>query len=706
MLLKLFLIFIFVSITSFPQEKTMRAVKTDQSMTIDGRLDEPAWIKAHVISDFVQQEPKPGAPPSQKTEVRILYDENNIYLGVVCYDLEPEKIIARELKWDGRMSADDNFQLIFDTFNDNMNGYWFATNPLGMHDDALMTGSSWANFNESWNGLWDVQSAITDSGWSIEFIFPLYNFKFDARDPQVWGVNFSREVRRTGEVILWSGSGLNRGFFQIPFAGELHFESSLKRGNPVFLKPFVTAGYQDESDNTKEITKAGLDIKYPVTRNLTLDVSFNSDFAQVEADKAEINLTRFPLFFPEKRDFFLEGANVFNFALGGSNNLFYSRRIGLKSGREIPIINGLKLVGRVENTDLGILNVVTSSSGNEPLTNYSVIRTKQDFLENSYYGFLVTNKLSASGFNSVFAGDMEIAMKDFLGDYNLTIGTGLAKSNEKNDSPDSWAGKLYLDFPNDLINIFSSYRFIQKDFNPEMGFISRGGVQVLSNNLRITPRLNKYGIRKLEFIPMESSLEMNDRNELISGTFAVQPFGFDTPRGDEFAFEVERKFDEVDNDFTFFKDKVIKKGRHWFTNYSAAYQVGKGADLIGGAAVTWGDFYEYPVAGYLGNIYYNPTSLFTLELQVENLYFGGEDKFSTLEFSSAARFDFSTKFFTFFQVQWKNETNDVGVIYRINYQPKIGSNIYFVVNQMLDTTGKIRTSNITLLGKIVWLFNL
>ncbi len=696
-----------ITLSVSAQTKIYHAVHISSPIIIDGALDEPVWQNASAITDFTEQEPKPGNAPSEKTSVKVLYDGTNIYIGAFCYDREPSKIVARELKWDGRMSADDNFQILFDTFNDDKNAYWFATNPMGMHDDALTSGSDFSNFNESWNGLWDVRCAVTDSGWCAEFIFPVYNFKFDNKEQQVWGVNFSREIRRKGETINWAAIGVNSGFWHIPFAGDLVFEGGLKRGDPVFVKPFISAGIEKNENEKKQITKAGLDIKYPVTRNLTLDVSFNSDFAQVEADKAQINLTRFPLFFPEKRDFFLEGANIFNFGMGGSNQLFYSRRIGLKSGKQIPIINGIKMVGKVNNTELGVLNVITNASNGEPYTNYSVLRAKQDFLDNSYYGFLVTNKFSRGSFNSVFAGDMELSFKKFLGEYNLIVGSGAAYSNSKNNSPGSWAGKVYVDFPNDFLDINSAYRFIQNDFNPEMGFISRTGIQMLSNSIHITPRINSYGIKKLIFSPIESSVQFDDFGRMVAGEFNFIPFGFNTAHGDEFEIEIERRFDDVEADFDFFKDYKITRGRYWFTRYTAEYQVGKGADLIGGAGISTGDYYDRKGTGIYGNLYFNPNSLFTLEMEAENNYFSkGAEKFSTLEFSTAARLDFSTRLFTLFQAQWKNESDEVGLIYRINYQPQIGSNIYLVVNHTLNTAGKLKTSDITVLGKIAWLFNL
>ncbi|MEW6655199.1 MAG: DUF5916 domain-containing protein, partial [Bacteroidota bacterium] len=344
-------------------------MRITEDINLDGYINEPAWLNAFPISDFLQQEPVPGSSPSFKTEVRVLYDDKNIYLSVMCFDDEPEKIIAREMKWDGFISADDNIKIIFDTFDDNRSAYWFATNPLGAQDDALLTGFEMRDFNEDWNGVWEVESKILDNGWSAEFIFPFSTFKFFDKEKQTWGFNILRAIRRKNEEGLWTSVGRNLGLLKISFAGDLIGIENIKRGNPVYLKPYFTTGAQFTSGEKKYTYEPGLDIKYGVTETLSLDATFNTDFAQVESDRARINLTRFPLFFPEKREFFLEGKKTFDFNLGGNNTLFYSRRIGISKGRQIPIIAGAKLVGRVNNFEVGAINMQAEETGAEPTTN-------------------------------------------------------------------------------------------------------------------------------------------------------------------------------------------------------------------------------------------------------------------------------------------------------------------------------------------------
>ncbi|MBZ0198617.1 MAG: carbohydrate binding family 9 domain-containing protein, partial [Ignavibacteriaceae bacterium] len=472
---KVVIILFFLASLHSAQPKIAYAVRTINPPEIDGFVTDSVWQKAIPITDFTQHEPIPGNPPSFKTTVRILYDEDNIYVSFFCYDDEPSKIIARELKLDGKWSGDDNVAIFFDTFNDDRNAYWFGTNPLGMRDDILLTGNH--GMNESWHGVWDVRSAATDSGWSTEMVFPFSTFKFYDIEKQIWGINFYRKIQRFNEEVQWEGYAANQNFFNPAYGGTLLGIKGIKRGTPIYLKPFVTGGAQLNADAKNYVHKPGLDIKYGITETLSLDLTFNTDFAQVESDRARINLTRFPLFFPEKRDFFLEGSSVFSFSLGGNNNLFYSRRIGLSKGEEIPIIGGAKLVGRTKGAEIGIIDMQTSRKGIEPTTNYGVGRVKFDLLEKSYAGFFIANKYSKEGFNRVYAGDAEFVFSDFLGDKNLIIGAGVAKSDEKNGMDNSWAGKIYIDYPNDLIDQYMSYSFIQESFNPSIGFISRSGIQ-------------------------------------------------------------------------------------------------------------------------------------------------------------------------------------------------------------------------------------
>ncbi|MCX8011321.1 MAG: carbohydrate binding family 9 domain-containing protein [Ignavibacteria bacterium] len=704
----LIIILFVITLNSFGQNKTIEAVFTSEPPSIDGYLDDSVWSKAKSISDFLQQEPVPGKQASLKTEVKILYDYENLYVGVMCYDNQPEKIIARELKWDGRMSGDDNFTLLFDTFNDNRTAYWFGTNPLGMHDDALLQGFDYSGFNESWNGIWDVRSKIIDSGWSIEFIFPFSTFKFKDTDEQIWGINFQREIKRLGETVLWTSVGADKGFFKLPYAGDLIGLKHIKRGNPIYLKPFFTFGTQKEIDSDRKfIYKPGLDIKYGLTDNLSLDITFNTDFAQVESDRAVINLTRFPLVYPEKRSFFLEGADIFSFTHGASNNLFYSRRIGLSErAEEIPIIAGAKLVGRVGKFQLGLLDIQTSKKEKTPATNYFALRSKYDLLEQSFIGFIFTNKMSKGFFSRTFGGDITFNFNNFLGDKNLTIGFGLMKTDDTSHFKNSWATKFWIDYPNDLIDQFFSYRLIQANFDPQMGFIKRKGIQSYTYNLEINPRLNWNGVKKLNFKPIESVFNLDGNGKLIEASLQFQPFGFTTVAGDRFETYIKRVFDRVEADYTIFNEShTITMGDYWFTTLGAEFKTSAGRDIYGELDYQWGNFYTGKIKTFETNVTFviNRHISITSDFQHNHLRMDST-KFSTNEFGGRIRFDFSTSINSSIFAQWNNEDEELNVNFRFNWQPKIGSDFYLVINQQLSTQGKIRTKDFALLAKIVWMF--
>ncbi|MCH8326795.1 MAG: carbohydrate binding family 9 domain-containing protein, partial [Bacteroidetes bacterium] len=465
-------VIILFSFKIIAQNKIIYAAKTPVPPVIDGILNDSVWNIAKPISDFLQQEPIAGKTPSQKTEVRILYDDKNIYVSFMCYDTDPKKIVARALKLDGAWGADDNISLIFDTFNDKRSGYWFGTNPLGMRDDALLNGSGFGGFNEQWHGIWDVRSAIVDSGWSTELTFPFSTFKFYNKPVQTWGIEFTRSIARNGETIRWSTVGKDIQFFDLSKQGKLLGIKGIKRGNPVYLKPFITAGTEKGETRNSTLHEVGLDIKYGLTQSLSLDLTFNTDFAQVESDRAVINLSRFPFFFPEQREFFLEGANIFSFGFGGRDNIFYSRRIGISDENEISIIAGAKLVGRTNNMELGILEIQTSAEKGEPGTNYGIARVKFDIFDQSYVGIFFSNKLSFNDFNRSVGADILLRISKFLNDKNLAFGLRVAKTDEKHGGKNSWAGRMFIDYSNDLIDQFMSYGFIQQKFNPGIGFIS------------------------------------------------------------------------------------------------------------------------------------------------------------------------------------------------------------------------------------------
>ncbi len=688
------------------QPKIAYAVRTETPPVIDGIINDSVWNKAIPISDFLQQEPIPGTNPTEKTVVRILYDDKNLYVSFMCYDNEPNKIIARELKLDGKWSGDDNISIIFDTFHDLRHAYWFGTNPLGMRDDGLLTSSvNFEGMNESWNGVWYPKAAIVDSGWSAEIVFPFSTFKFFNKDEQIWGVNFQRKIQRKGEEVQWTAIGKDLNFFKVENAGELHGIKNIKRGNPIYLKPFFTFGGEQTDSSNKFIAKPGLDIKYGITETLSLDLTFNTDFAQVESDRARINLTRFPLFFPEKRDFFIEGANLLSFPLGDDDNLFYSRRIGLSQGNEIPLIAGAKLVGRLGGTEVGFLNIQTAEKAGEPTSNYSVARMKFDLFDQSYAGFFISNKISSYNYNRAFAGDIELKTNKFLDDKTLIFGSNLAKTDERNGAKNSWAGKFYLDYPNDLIDQYLGYKFVQGNFNPGIGFISRTGIQELLYHFSFSPRINWGDIKRLNFTPVDAEYYLDKDNNLLTASLSFEPFGFSTVQGDHVSFEIHRYFDNVPEDFEIFENAVIPAGKYWFTTYGINYESASGRTIYGEASAEIGNYYAGNVKSFSANVVWSANEHFSLTTDYShNTIQLSQNHFTTNEVGARFRYDFSTMLNSSIFGQWNNELNEININYRFNWQPNVGSNFYLVVNHLLSTEGALRTKDIAVLAKIVWQF--
>ncbi len=696
-----------LSINAFAQTKSVNAVRINSKISLDGILDEEAWQKAYSIKDFLQQEPKAGSNPTFATEAKILYDDKNIYIGVICYDDDPSKIIARELKWDGFISADDNIKLIFDTFDDNRSAYWFGTNPLGAKDDALLTGFEMSGFNESWNGVWDVECRITEKGWIAEYIFPLSTFKFFDIDKQKWGFNIQRTIKRFNEDVIWTSVGQNLGLHKIASAGDLIIED-VKRGNPVYLKPYFTAGAQITNGDNKYVHEPGLDVKYGVSETLSLDVTLNTDFAQVESDRAKINLSRFPLFFPEKREFFLEGMRTFDFSLGGSNTLFYSRRIGISNGKQIRILGGAKLVGRMNNFEIGFLDMQTEGIGGEPTTNYGTARIKYDLLESSYVGFLFTNKMDANGsYNRSFGGDVDFSINDFLGDKNLIFHAGIAKSDEKNGSKDSWAGNFYIDYPNDLIDTYVAYRFIQKGFNPAMGFVSRGGVQQLSYKFSYSPRINTWGIKKLQFEPASLNFYYDDKGNLESSSIEIVPLAFTTESGDEIEIGIERSFDNPKEDFELFDDTKVLAGKYWFNQYSLGIETSPGRIIYSHLNFSTGEFYNGTRSSASANFTLSANKNLTLmgDYSFNTISINGS-KINTNEIGTRVTYNFSTRILSSLFAQWNNESHEINLNYRLNWKPKLGSDVYLVLNQLVSTDGKIQSKDFAILAKVVWMITI
>ncbi len=552
------------------EPSTITAVRVAKAPVLDGILTDDAWTQAEAISNFTQRELREGTPATERTEVRIVYDQHSLYVGVWCYDSQADAIVANEMKRDFNVDVEDNFGIILDTYHDRRNGFMFCINPNGARYDALVTDEG-QGINSDWTALWDVRTTITPEGWFAEINIPFSTLRFSDEPEQVWGVNFVRNIRRKQQQDLWQAYLRNYGFQKLSQAGVLMGLKDIRRGNAVEVKPYILAGvehgFAPYSDARSTDKKIGLDIKYSLTPTLTLDVTTNTDFAQVETDRARINLTRFPLFFPEKRDFFLEGADVFNFQFGDSPRPFYSRRIGISASRElIPILGGLRLVGKGGAYNLGVLTMQTGEGAGEPLSNYTVARVKRDFLEQSYVGFIATNKQSASSYNRLFGADAAWVRSNLFGSNTLIVGAALAGTWNPGMTTNNLAYRIYADFPNDFIDHFIGMRTVQENFDPQVGFQERSNFRQYSWTFRIRPRPEGIGMQYLEFKPVELDYFANFDGSVQSMDYEGRLLGFKTKSGELFEWNIQRFADSPPDTTDFFGNKIVP-ATYWWTRW-------------------------------------------------------------------------------------------------------------------------------------------
>ena len=384
------------------------ATTVEEAPVIDGRLDDPVWQGVPGASEFYQKEPVEGEAATEATTVHILYDRAYLYIGVELLDSDPVQIRASELQRDSTLDNDDSFTVAVDSFHDHRNAFVFRLNALGIRYDALIQEES-KNLDRAWDEQWTAAAVRTDQGWSAEFSIPFKILRFSGAEEQVWGINFERVIKRKNESVYWSGWDRDFGFNNISQAGHLEGLTEIRQAERLRIRPYLLAGVQSfnatSSPQTKGLWEAGIDdLKYAVTSNLTADLAFNPDFRQVEVDAQQVNLTRFSLFFREKRQFFIEGADSLRMGLGllhfgpSPAELFHSRRIGLSdAGEPIRILAGGKLTGKIGEYNLGFLNVQTHDDQGQPGENFTLARFRREMLGRSYVGGIFTNRQGGGG---------------------------------------------------------------------------------------------------------------------------------------------------------------------------------------------------------------------------------------------------------------------------------------------------------------------
>ena len=499
---------------------------------VDGDvLGDPAWADVPFATGFRQTNPDEGQPATERTEVRILFTADTLYVGVICYDRDPGAIIVTDSRRDSSLADSDSFQLIFDTFRDRQNGFVFGTSPAGQEYDGQVVnegsgGSGMGRggasrdggggFNLNWDGVWQVRTQVSDSGWSAEFAIPFRTLRYPAGDTQTWGLNFQRTIRRRNETAYWAPLTLQYNLFRVSQAGQLRgLQVPAGDTENLQLTPYVTGEAirldADPARGTTAVGDVGADLKYSVTSGLTLDATWNTDFAQVEVDEQQINLDRFNLYFPEKRPFFLENAGAFTVSNAGGavqgdpaqTELFFSRRIGIEQGRVVPILAGARLSGKVSNSvTVGFLNMQTEEvDGLTPANNFTVARVRQDLPNRSSVGGLLVNR-QATGrpagdgdFNRTYAFDGRVGIGRDM-DIQGFAGRTDTPGREGRDH----AYNVSANYESQTWRFQGGFMESGEDFNPEVGFVRRVGFRKVDGGIFYTWRPENF-LKSFELRP-------------------------------------------------------------------------------------------------------------------------------------------------------------------------------------------------------------
>jgi hypothetical protein len=551
---------------------------------MDGRLDEEAWSQAPVISDFTQQEPAEGAQPSERTEVRVAYDSENLYIGAIIFD-DPEGILAYQKARDASLGTDDRFMWMLDTFLDGRTGYVFEINAAGLMGDALLGAG---RGGKAWDGIWEVRTAGRPDGWSAEIRIPFKTLNFDP-SLDTWGINFQRTIRRKNEEILWRGYRRTEGLLRPVHAGRLVGLRGLSQGVGLEAVPSVVAGWNTipaNQDPTTTTSDMSLDLGYSITPSLRAAMSINTDFAEVEVDQRRVNLTRFPLRFAERRDFFLEGSGVYSFSERSGPSPYFSRRIGLEGGEPIPITFGARLGGQAGRYELGFFQVrtgtqrLTSQERTVPVENFTIARVKRTLFSQSSIGAIYTRRSTSrdsEGFrpdDRHTAGmDLDFQTATLFGDKNFQfeaffVWNSNPEPEVERSFSDLTARGIRVMFPNDVWQAHLSYREFGHDYAPAVGFVTRNGFKRVEPNITWRPRPSADWVRRMEFSIQYRYLADLDSGIAEEKQLRLGVFGLEFESGDGFRIQATRQYENLDRDFEVSDGIDILEGRYTNWEYS------------------------------------------------------------------------------------------------------------------------------------------
>lgn len=690
------------------EPSTITALEIESTIEIDGQLNEPAWALVPRISNFTQRELDFGTPVTERTEVAVLFDRDAFYVGFWGFDREAGRILASEMARDFSGSGDDTFEIVLDPFNDDRNGYLFVVNPNGAMADALIAENG-STLNRDWDGVWEVEARRTGEGWFAEIRIPFSTLRFGPRPEDGWGLNFERNIRRKREQALWQGWSRDFNLEQVSRAGLLTGLHNLGGVTLLEILPHAVGGTEWTPDaDRRSVGHLGLDLTYLPAPAFKVNVTVNPDFAQVESDREQVNLTRFSLFYPEKRNFFLEGQEFFDYGLGSDVRPFYSRRIGLAEDRtEIPILGGARVLGKRKNTTLGAMVLQTAREGLNPASNFGVLRWKQDVLDESSVGLLAVSRIASGRTNATYGFDLHYATSEMFGEREFEAGLSLARSFTSDaDDRTGTAHRFYVDYPNDLVEFSASWSRAGEAFNPEVGFVRRTAFQRFASELQFNPRPRFLPfLQQVEVKPFEISYYQDDRTGDLQSLFVeFRPLGFTTRSGDQFEFNLQRGAEHLLEPFELFEGAEIPADTYWFTRWELQLESFGGRTVSGELELGGGDFYLGRRQTYAVSGRWKTSKYLTLTTDYEHNRVTLEgDTFLIDEVAGRMGFAFSPKLFGAVAVQWNNEDDEVILNFRLNWIPRPGSDLFLVINEQAETGDASWTPvQTTVLSKLVW----
>jgi Domain of unknown function (DUF5916)/Carbohydrate family 9 binding domain-like len=732
--------------------KNIRATAIEQPIQVDGSLDEPEWATAPVSLGFIQRDPQEGQPSSERTEFRILYTPTTLYVGIICYDDAASGILARERRRDNSFENDDIVSIMFDTFHDHRNSFLFRTNPLGTQYDAMVTDEGQTT-NSNWDEKWDVAATINEAGWLAEFAIPFKTLRVQESDrEQTWGMDVERVIRRKNELSYWNNYRRGFNLENASQAGHLTGLEGIQTGLKLRVKPYLLGGFSHTSERSQSAlchekdesvspigsatcndSDIGLEvIKYRLTPSLTLDLTANTDFAQTEVDDQQVNLDRYSLFFPEKREFFQEGAGVYEFGSfrgegGVLINLFHSRQIGLSHGQPVPIAGGGRITGRLAGLTVGLLNVQTEPVHRlgVPASNYGVLRVKRDVLERSSIGGFFINREVGGGidrasgekdFNRVYGADANLVFFRYLNISGL-----VSKSEAPGGDGDNLSTSGGVTWQSDFVDAAVTWLTVDKNFRDDLGYVPRKNQRRFLPRLALQPRpKNSSLFRQLVF--RYQGEYVNTQDNILETRINHFTFEMRFKSGAIGAVAPHTRFERLFVPFEIRPGIVIPPGGYsWFFN-SVRYRSNPALRF------SWSGMWQHHAGffgGKLDSVNFSPSVRISNAFSVEVEYSLNHGRFEAGQYmdatgnfpdregsftdhviNSRVNYNFNNQWLTSTSIQYNNTDSFVGFNFRLNYIYRPGDDFFFIYNEGRRVDGPFDGQlDRTVQGKLTYSFD-